>query len=67
MAAGAMEEACGMTGWVGIGDTARVAGWWDEDEGEGGGGRGGLYKDRMYYNEPEQFIFLTCGGYRMAC
>lgn len=60
MAAGAMEEACGMTGWVGIGDTARVAGWWDEEE-------GGVDKDRMYYNEPEQFIFLTSGGYRMAC
>lgn len=54
MAAGAMEEACGIAGWVGIGDAARVAGWWDEEE--------GVDKDRMYYNKPEQFIFLTSGG-----
>lgn len=43
-----------MAGWVGIGDAARVAGWWDEEE--------GVDKDRMYYNKPEQFIFLTSGG-----
>lgn len=26
-----------MAGWVGIGDVARVAGWWDEEEGRRGG------------------------------
>lgn len=62
MAAGAMEEAWGMAGWVDRGYRpcrgveAGSARWEEEEEEEEEG------NDSMYYNDPEQFIFLTSGG-----